>query len=205
MLINKELTTKNKKTFAFEGDSYVLNEVEELIKQYNISTFIETGTNEAKTTIVASGLFENVHTIELNEKFYLNCKNLLSQYENVKIYNGSSEQIMDQILPTINGRIMFFLDAHWNDYCPILDELESIYKNNKKDSIIVIHDFLSPDTNLGFMKVPMHGIVDGGPPLSFEHIKEKISKIYNDKFYYYYNKISDGNPPTGLIFIIPSE
>jgi len=205
MLIDKELTTKNKKTSAFEGDSYVLNEVEQLIKKYNIDTFVETGTNTAKTTMVAANLFNNVHTIELNNEYFLNCKQLLLPFKNVTIHNGSSEQIMNQILPNINKRIMFFLDAHWNSYCPILDELEAIYTNNIKDPIIVIHDFLSPDTELGFMKVPKDDVVDGGPPLSYDYIKEKLSKIYNDKYDFYYNKVSDGNPATGVIFIVPKQ
>jgi hypothetical protein len=205
MLIDKQLTTENKITFAFEGDSYILNQIQELIKKYNIQTFIETGTNTAKTTVVAADMFKTVHTIELNEEFYLNCKEKLSKYKNVTIHNGSSEKILNEILPNINNRIMFFLDAHWNTYCPILDELEVIYQNNKNDSIIVIHDFLSPQTNLGFMRVPFDDTVDGGPPLSYEYIKEKLIKIYNDKYDFYYNKVSDGNPPTGVIFIVPRE
>jgi hypothetical protein len=100
---------------------------------------------------------------------------------------------------------MFFLDAHWNTYCPILDELEVIYQNDKSDSIIVIHDFLSPNTQLGYMTVPLNNSVDGGPPLDYEYIKDKLSKIYKDKYVYYYNKESDGYPPTGVIFIVPSE
>lgn len=205
MLIDKILTTKNKKTSAFEGDSYVLNEVEELIKKYDIKTFIETGTNTAKTTIVASDIFQTVHTIELNEEFFTNCRKKLLSRKNVFIHNGSSEKVLDHILPDIDDRIMFFLDAHWNNYCPILDELEVIHKNNKKDSIIVIHDFLSPNTDLGFMKVPSNGVVDGGPPLSYEYIEHKLDKIYDGKYDYYFNKVSDGSPPTGVIFIVPRE
>ena len=109
MLIDKQLKAKNKKTSAFEGDSYILNEIEELIQTYKISNFVETGTNTAKTTVVAANMFCNVHTIELNEEFYLNCKQILSSYKNVSIHNGSSEQIMNQILPKFKGRTLFFL------------------------------------------------------------------------------------------------
>jgi hypothetical protein len=205
VLINKKITTNNNVTTAFEGDSYVLNEIQELINKYKIKTFIETGTNTANTTTVAASMFENVHTIELNDEFYINCKDKLSKFSNVTIHNGSSEQILNKILPNIKDKIMFFLDAHWNTYCPILDELEAIYQNNKSDSVIVIHDFLSPNTQLGYMRVPLNDSVDGGPPLDYEYIKDKLSKIYKDKYMYYYNKESDGYPPTGVIFIVPSE
>ena len=205
MLIEKNINTKDIKTSAFESDSYILNEIEELKNKYNIKTFIETGTNTAKTTVVVAKMFENVHTIEFNEEYYLNCKEILKNYENVTIHNGSSEQVLNKILPNINERILFYLDAHWYMYCPILDELEAIFNNNKKDCIIVIHDFLSPNTDLGYMRVPDENSVSGGPPLNYEYISEKLSKIYNNNYDYYYNKISDGNPKTGVIFIVPRE
>ena len=140
MEIKKELVKGNEKTIAFEGDTYILNEVKRLKEQFKIKTFIETGTNEAETTTVMAEIFDSVHTIELNQQFYNNCKEKLKDFKNTTIHNGSSQEVMDKILKDIDGPIMFFLDAHWNLYCPIFDELKKIKEYNKKDSVILIHD-----------------------------------------------------------------
>jgi hypothetical protein len=205
MRLLKQLKTENEKTSAFEGDSFILNEIKEIIKKYNIKTFIETGTNEAKTTKVMSALVDSVHTIELNETFYENCKNTLKDFKNVSIHNGSSEKILNELLPNVDDSIIFYLDAHWYSYCPILDELDAIYRNGKKNSIIVIHDFYVPDSDLGYMKTPGNSSVDDGPILNFEFIEDKLNLIYENNFDYYYNTESDGNPRTGVIFIIPKK
>lgn len=203
MEIKKELVKGNEKTIAFEGDTYILNEVKRLKEQFKIKTFIETGTNEAETTTVMAEIFDSVHTIELNQEFYNNCKEKLKDFKNATIHNGSSQEVMDKILKDIDGPIMFFLDAHWNLYCPIFDELKKIKEYNKKDSVILIHDFKVPNSNLGYMKLPGGGRVDGGAPLDYEVIKTLLDEIYNNNYDFYYNSESDGNPRTGTIFIIP--
>lgn len=205
MRINKNLEKCIEKTSAFEGDSYILNEVKFLKDKFKIKTFLETGTNEAKTTIIMSKIFDCVHTIEFNEDYFENCKEKLKNYQNVFIHKGSSEKVMDEILKEIEGPIMFFLDAHWNLYCPIFDELKQIKKYNKKDSVILIHDFKVPESDLGFMKLPNDNRVDGGPDLDYSCIKNYLDEIYDNNYNYYYNFESDANPRTGVIFVTPSK
>jgi hypothetical protein len=168
-----------------------------------VKTFVETGTNEAETTSVMAEIFDSVHTIELNKDFYNNCKEKLKIYKNTTIHNGSSQDVMDKILKDLDGPIMFFLDAHWNLYCPIFDELKKIKQYNRKDSIILIHDFKVPNSDLGFMRLPLGERVDGGVALDYNSIKSYLDDIYSEEYDFYYNSESDGNPKTGTIFIIP--
>src|SRR5690606_9109664 len=79
--------------------------------------------------------------------------------DNVFQYQGNSAVVLDQILQDIdpNDKVFFFLDAHWEDFNPLLDELSIIAKYGFKP-IIAIHDF----------KVP------GRPELGFDTYKDII-------------------------------
>ena len=98
----------------------------------NSYTWLDTET--WREYLITSNLTNNTAIVPFPEKSF---EELLSNYKNVFIHNGSSEKILDEILPNIDNRIMFFLDAHWNTYCPILDELEMIYKHKKNLKKIV--------------------------------------------------------------------
>lgn len=74
-----------------------------------------------------------------------------------------------------NGeRLFFFLDAHWNDHCPLLDELDAIAAAKVKPCII-IHDFQVPGTDFGFDKMP------DGRPFNLELIAGRLDRIYGEK------------------------
>ena len=94
-----------------------------------------------------------VYTIEPSEKYYnLSVKNL-TNYENVKIYNDTSENKLNDILEIIkpNSDICFWLDGHWSGGdtfkgetdTPILSELDTIekYLNKFSKLNILIDDF----------------------------------------------------------------
>ncbi len=136
---------------AFAGDRYLGEEFEKLIKKFKIKNIIETGTSKGDSTKEFSKMIENVYTIESVKKTYLFSKEILKDFDNVKIYLGSSPDVLRKILPFIKGNTLFFLDAHWGYYFPIIDELKEISKiNSFSKSVIVIHDFYVPKKDFGF-------------------------------------------------------
>jgi hypothetical protein len=66
----------------------------------------------------------------------------------------------------------FFLDAHWNDHCPLLEELDAIAAAGIKPCI-VIHDFQVPGTDFGFDRFP-----DSGYPFNLDAIAPRLDAIY---------------------------
>ncbi len=134
----------------FGGDKLLKEEFERLIKRFSIKTIIETGTYVGDTTKELSTMVKSVHTIETNKQFYdiakWNCRNLT----NVTFHLGSSPEIIERVLPMVIKPVLFFLDAHWFNYWPILDELKVIGKKGGKNSVIVIHDFYVPGKNFGY-------------------------------------------------------
>jgi hypothetical protein len=138
---------------AFNGDHFIEKEISKLIKAYQIAYVIETGTYFGGTTRALSNILDNgiVHSIEICKDFYNqsneNLADLIFQNK-IHLYNGSSPDVLERILPIIRGPVLFYLDAHWGPYWPIIDELTNIASIRTSEmNIIVIHDFFVPDSN----------------------------------------------------------
>lgn len=128
---------------------------QQVFNEYNSSStiWVETGTLVGDTAKYLSKVAKFVYTIEPSEKYYnLSVKNL-TNYENVKIYNDTSENKLNDILDIIkpNSDVCFWLDGHWSGGdtfkgetdTPILSELETIkrYLNKFSKLNILIDDF----------------------------------------------------------------
>lgn len=207
---------------AFSGDKYLKQEFLNLVKTFNIKNIVETGTYKGYSTKEFAKMVENVYTIESNKKFYSIYGKNLKGIKNIQRFLGSSPKVMHKILPKLEGKTLFFLDAHLGNYWPILDELEEISKiKTLSDSVIVIHDFYVPGTDLGFDsyhfsnsslelflkkiislmgKILKMNLIEK-QKLDYDFIKDKLKKI-NSQYKYYYNSIADGTR-RGVIFIHP--
>src|SRR5580693_5258798 len=134
-----------------------------LQKRYNLNGAVETGTFFGATTIFFSLFFDEVYTIEGKEKFYNDSRERLKNHPNIRCCLGSSEQVLKNILPSLEDkRLLFYLDAHSYyleaeqggfHYWPLLEELEEISKTHKDNCIIVVDDCMVPNTDI-------HGCVD---------------------------------------------
>lgn len=198
------------KNLAFNADIITELEIIHLLKQLDIDIAVETGTSHGSTSLVLSDIVKQVYTVELKEDIYKETKSKLSRCKNINFYLGSSEKVLEtiftdiktnsiyykilnivkdekeqqQIKELINDRVFFYLDAHWYDYWPILDELDIIAKYYENKAIIVIDDFKVPNKNFGYTidyNTTEQKILD------FEYIKEKIEKIYPNGYTYWYN------------------
>lgn len=149
-----------------------------LQKNYNIDIAIETGTFKGQTTKLFASLFKEVHTIELKEEMYREAKPKLGQFSNIQCHLGDSAVVLNYLLPPLKDRrILFYLDAHWYNFWPLLDELDTIAKNHKDNCIIVIDDFKVPTRP----EIPYD--IYGNHECSFEYIKEKLDSVFTDYEY----------------------
>lgn len=153
----------------------------EVLKQtYKIDVAVETGTFKGSTTVAFALLFDQVHTIEIAESTYQSSKEALQRYANISCYLGSSEKVLKEILPSLaDKRVLFYLDAHWNEHWPLLEELAEISKTHKDNCIVVVDDFKVPNRK----DIPYDAY--GKHECSYEYIRSELSKIFTDYHFHF--------------------
>ena len=190
----------NPMQLPFAGDIFINERFLSLKKKYNIVNAIETGTYIGATFIWLYNNFDNIYSCELNPTYYqIACKIIFGQTRNsihenypslmnnpeemgtLVIANQGSIDFINHIAPSLIGESLFFLDAHWYDYCPLQDELLAIANQGLKPAVIAIHDFKTdhPD-ELGYD-------IYKSQPLELEWILPHIKKIYGNNWSYEYN------------------
>lgn len=92
--------------------------LEKYITEYNIDTFIETGTYLGDSLDYASKFnFESLYSIELLDEFYNKCCDRFNK--NSKIFlikNNSVDGLMSIVSKIENKNCLFWLDAHLPDF-----------------------------------------------------------------------------------------
>lgn len=178
----------------FNGDIFAEQEFIKIKNKFNVKNVIETGSCLFSTTKWFSENFESVYTFEIKKKFYKYGKEKVSGKINVKAYLSDSVIGLRNIINEISGASIFFLDAHWEAHCPLLDELDVI-SGYKIKPIIVIHDFKTDNPEFGYDRW-------NGNVFDLNFIRDKLRKIYPDGFEYHYNTEAAG-AKRGFIYIFP--
>jgi hypothetical protein len=107
----------------------------------NLTTFIETGTAIGEGILSAlCANFKDIITIEAYEPSYNIAYDRWKHRSDVKIYFGSSEDHLENILNLIDYKCFFWLDAHFHDSSPTYSELEMIKAHPIKNHTILIDD-----------------------------------------------------------------
>jgi predicted O-methyltransferase YrrM len=183
----------------FNNDSVISETVVQLVKDMNIDCIIETGTYRGTTTAFLAETFPTlpVYTVEVEFKNYLQSEENLKEHKNVKMILGSSEKVLEDLVPTLKDkRILFYLDAHWEEYWPLLDEFEAIRKSCKDNCCIVIDDFKVP-----FRQFQHDGYK--GQPLDLDYIEQKMNEVYTTPFYFFNDRSTRIPRAVGKIYIVP--
>lgn len=165
---------------AFNGAPEISLFVNMLRCRYNIHVAIETGSLYGHTAAFLASIFNQVHTIEIVPTNYQVSQNTLYPFPNAVCHLGSSQEVLKELLPLLKEKSLFFyLDAHWNEYWPLLDELEEISKTHKDNCIIVIDDIKVPGRpDIAYDAYAEH-------ECSYEYVRNAFDKIYSSYDYYF--------------------
>lgn len=200
----------NMEKLAFNSDSKVCEEIIKLRDLFKIKCVVETGSYEGNTTRFLGENFEKVLSVEITDHFLEISKKKCHDLKNVQIFKNSSQIFLSEILPSIEKEfktIMFYLDAHWENYWPLQDEILEISKNLKNRAIIIIDDFYVPNRNFQFDSYH-------DTKCDFSFVENEINLCYdeNDYLYYYLNSsnrnlpIRDGSiGGVGKLYVIPKS
>lgn len=162
----------------------------QLVKQYSVRNFIETGTYLGETAYWASSVFQHVITVEYSEDLYKQTYDKFKYIPNIRFIHDDSRLSLKKIIDEINTPSVFWLDNHWcghwnddrlsygeNDQCPILGEI-TLLRDSKTPNFIFIDDaelFLAPP--------PKHFQLNQWPRI------DKIFEIMNAGQWKYFNVV----------------
>ncbi len=129
-------------------------EAEWLKAKMGLNTVVEGGTYKGGTALSLSKSFKTVYTIEKSEVMFEIAKKKLDGIANIRQLQGDTREHLPKIVSE-SDNILFWLDAHWSggdtygeqDECPLLEELNIIFKSSIKNFAILIDDarlFLAP-------------------------------------------------------------
>lgn len=116
--------------------------VADLLKRWDPDAVVETGTYKAHSTEFFASRARRVFTLELNRDFHAAAAAKLAGLPHVRCLLGSSDDLLagDALGLDPDDRVVFYLDAHWNEHLPLRRELE-IIRARYRNVIIVIDDF----------------------------------------------------------------
>lgn len=161
---------------AFNGDNLLEDRITKLIKDKRVALVVETGTYHGVTTELFAKVAPQVMTVEVNPTYRELALTRLKAYRNVDSRLGNSPDVIQRMSLPETGQTLFFLDAHWGHYWPLLDELRQIKLRDLKP-LILIHDFKVPDhPELGYD-------VYGSNSCEWDYVRELVVDIYGvDRF-----------------------
>ena len=137
--------------------------------KFGVSTIIETGTYEGKSTQLLSTLFDRVYSCELYWDNYVQYYTELLKNDKVKLVRGNSTDVLPNMLDEIgNDKFILYLDAHEKNSAPLKDELRIVSEYGLKP-IIIIHDW-NVTCNIS---IEPHSYTIG-----LDYIKDEIELIY---------------------------
>lgn len=189
----------------FNGDTFACEEFLKLKEQYNIKYAIETGSCFYTTTKWFAENFEQVFTVEINPDFAKHGKHKIADKNNVCAVIGDSVGFLKTLkdepfaIPD-DASCIYFLDAHWLNHCPLIEELDVISKIKQHPPVIVIHDFKTDNPELGYDSY-------NGQDFDWEFIKYSVYVLeleFNCVYEYHYNKEATG-AKRGIIYLTPRK
>lgn len=158
------------------------------------TAFVETGTEEGKTMRWIAMLGKPVFTCETDATYTANLVGWLPS--NVRFYNANSPDFIITIKDEVGTLPLFFLDAHWNAYWPLLDELRAIAKHYRQ-AIVIVHDCTVPGRP-NFWTCRGGGKDNEGPENDWTYIKSGLD--WRHQYRRYYPTYEDAGPGWMVLF-----
>jgi hypothetical protein len=110
---------------------------------YGTRFFVETGTYMGETVAAVAALFDRCWTVELSDELHQRARARFTG-SNVECMNGDSGIVTRQILQSLPGRALFWLDAHASGgvtadagYDPLLAELGAIFDRPEAHVVLI--------------------------------------------------------------------
>ena len=112
------------------------------------TTLVETGTYLGAMIDAQLKRFKKIVSIEVDKKLSQRAVKKFRKYNHVKIYNGDSGIVLNEIMKEIQEPVIFWLDGHYSagvtskgdKNCPILEEITAIFTHSNFNHVFLIDD-----------------------------------------------------------------
>lgn len=144
-----------------------------LINELSVDAFWETGSFMGDSSLlIAAQTGLPIYSCELNQQFFESaCKILKPFGDRIHICNQDSRAFLNDLIGAgMSGRPFIYLDAHWYDDLPLLEEIKSITSSGL-DFVVAVDDFKVPGDQ-GFSYDQYQG-----QPLDWEYIAPVASGL----------------------------
>ncbi len=160
--------------------------LQELQSVFDLQTFVESGTYLGNTVAQAEPIFKKIYSIELSPQLARQAKYKFRKQKKITILCGDSGEILHSLLPTLDTKILFYLDGHYSGgttaqgslNTPVMEELAAICDCHISDGIILIDDIRGFQDSLYPEKI-VNTALEGYPDL--RQVSEALLKI-NPKY-----------------------
>lgn len=187
-----------KQATPLNGDTFACAEFLKLKEKFNIKNIVELGSCVFGSTKWFAENFEKVITVEISPEFRNVGLKRTEGIKNIISYLGDSVAMLPTMLSHCDNQTICFVDSHWYDNFPLLEELKLIKASGLKP-VIVVHDCLVPnEPKLGYDSY-------NGVDISYVTMKSYLDDIYGaDGYDYHYNTdLTATEVKRGIIYIYP--
>ena len=159
-------------------------------KTTGYKVFVETGTNEGRTTRQMANIFEKCYTVELDPSLHARALQRFADVRNISALLGDSSTLLPSILEHVHEPAVFWLDAHSSggdtargtEDTPIARELALVFAHPLKNHVILIDDARTFCGVFGYPSIrKLHKFVREKSPY-YLHINHDIIVIHPDEF-----------------------
>lgn len=169
----------------------------EVIKERGIATVVETGIDRGGSTVLFSQMAKNVIGVDNDpEKVRITRESLAYRgIGNAVVIQGNSPDTIRSLID--DGldaqRTLFLLDAHWQAYWPLRDEIRAIPRGQ---GVLVMHDARVPGC-------PSLGVdAYDGQELSYEYLRDVLT-AWSPNHTVEYNDDTAEFPRRGVMIVYP--
>lgn len=114
-------------------------------QRFDLRVFIETGTNTGDTPWALKGSFDDLFTIELDDRLHRAAVRRFLNDPHVHVLQGDSTDVLPEVLNIVKGPALVWLDGHHSGPgtahgaldTPVVQELETLFNDSRKHVILV--------------------------------------------------------------------
>ena len=120
----------------------------EFARRYGLTTLVETGTYQGAMVEAMRPHFKKIISIELSVDLAAQAQKRFAADPSVRILQGDSGKVIEEVLPTLKQPTLFWLDGHYSGgftakadlETPLTEEMLRIFNSGIKNYVLLVDD-----------------------------------------------------------------